>query len=777
MKVIHKLDDNGNVQWPGMVRSSVRISLLLACTRIPQLFLMLAVAVTAATAAASQSSNLLHFSRISASPPITKSPWYVAPADVEPRFTRAASKNPHPTQPYSSYPYHHSQPHHHYAQQQLQQYSSPSSQIQYDHHENNNNNNNDNVRGITSEVDAYFAAAQRQHDKRNEALRHDEQQEHASAAEEYATVPSVLEPQGDDTPNARIYDQRFHDDEYSRIREASKQQEKTIVKGNPKHCRTEYKNDMECIVCKNPKSGSHSQQCSFSSTAPKKKYAYTKERNFQSPTKGTTTEDNEQNSAAAEDDANDSNSNNDGGDDDDSSEEEETTTPPPPPRPKKSKKSGYKKHRSPSSFGGSSNGGRNAAHHVEQFRPSLQTTNTQRISSSEWQPVPDTLRFRGYAAQSSELHPYVVDLEPFLYGVRASESLASGAGGGLDADNQAGAGIRHAKRDTKKDENDGSSYDGFSFERFFARDFPEAKSAGLIRAVKDGADKGNTGDDDIESDDEDENDNDDRNDDGPDATEFVPDYRNQNVERALAAFKQRDWSKCEKSKRDELTCYVCYDENGVRHEECMYEAGRSDEPSDDDDHSDNAKKASLVSSVGSPTSRSHLSYTETKEYHSADAHKKPTGFKKQKRNDSRSERLQIDPAETAAADDDISAAASYSSDAPGSRKTHTKLRKVSVKRRTVSQQRTGRGGDRDDGDVGEHQAQASTRFVKRMTADVGDATVHSNVNNSDPASPPPTTSSSSSLLTTSTHSAATTTVEAYEIHDDDDDVDGDAGDD
>lgn len=733
------------------------LSLLL----LAQMILMLAVAVTAATAAAAagqQSANLLHFSRISATSPITKSPWYVAPADVEPRFTRAAS-NPPPTQPYSSYPSYH---HHHQPQQQKQQ------QYQYNH-------DIGHVQGVTSEVDAYFANAQRQHDKRNDALRRETQRDHDKAAGDYATVPSVLEPDGDDTPNARVYDQRFHDNEYARVRQAAKQQEKAIVKSNPKHCRTEYKNDMECIVCKNPKSGSHSQQCSFSSTAPKKKYAYTKERNFQSPS----TKQQQSNNDDADDGADDETGDNDddGDDNDDTSEEEETpTTPAPPPRHKKGHKKSTGHNRKSSRSG----------HYADEFRPSLQTSNNnqQRISSSEWQPVPDTVRFRGYAAQSSELHPYVVDLEPFLYGVRASESLD----GGKDA-------ARHAKRETAKDEHDGSSYDGFSFERFFARDFPEAKSAGLIRAVKDGADNGPTKGESKEDDDNDDKNNDNNDDDdGPDAAEFVPDYRNQNVERALAAFKTRDWSKCDKSKRDELTCYVCHDENGVRHEECMFESA-GDGAGDDDGDDDNAKQASLVGG-SRPTSRSHLSYRETKEYHS----KKPTGGQqKQKSNhhnngSGRSERLQAAASSADEGNADDAAAGDHDDDEEnngrpikkGPRKTHTKQHKVILKRRTVTH-RNGNADD-DDSDVGEHQAQASTRFVKRMTADVADAGAANNssitgtANNttssskSAPASPSsasPTTSSSSSSLTTSTHSAATTTVEAYEIHDDDDGDDGD----
>lgn len=44
----------------------------------------------------------------------------------------------------------------------------------------------------------------------------------------------------------------------------------------------------------------------------------------------------------------------------------------------------------------------------------------------------------------------------------------------------------------------------------------------------------------------------------------------EDVMRALAEFRKRDWSDCKKTLRGELTCYECGDEQGVHHEQCMF---------------------------------------------------------------------------------------------------------------------------------------------------------------------------------------------------------------
>lgn len=59
--------------------------------------------------------------------------------------------------------------------------------------------------------------------------------------------------------------------------------------------------------------------------------------------------------------------------------------------------------------------------------------------------------------------------------------------------------------------------------------------------------------------------------------EFMPRARNLKAvaedvdgEKALAEFRKRDWSDCKKARKGELTCYVCEDKHGVRHEDCMF---------------------------------------------------------------------------------------------------------------------------------------------------------------------------------------------------------------
>lgn len=52
------------------------------------------------------------------------------------------------------------------------------------------------------------------------------------------------------------------------------------------------------------------------------------------------------------------------------------------------------------------------------------------------------------------------------------------------------------------------------------------------------------------------------------------DYRSSRggVDKVLAEFKAKDWSKCKHSTKGELTCYSCVDSNGGRKEECVYDS-------------------------------------------------------------------------------------------------------------------------------------------------------------------------------------------------------------
>lgn len=522
-----------------------------------QLYIIL-LALFAASATAADYAQLRERHRISAQPAVTKSPWYISPADAEPRFARAATHEDHEDD-----------------------YTSP----------------------FSSDLDAYFADSRAKQRHRSGALNDRRRPAKLTEADteddDFRSIPSnrQTEGDGDDTPDAYHYDQQFHDDEYARIRTASKQQEQEIVAHNPKLCKISVKNGMECSVCKNPKTGSHSEQCSFSSSAPEKKYAYTKERNYNSRD-----EDDENEEAG--------------------SEEEEPVRKP---QPKKIVKKLVKKTSSPKPTSRRSQPLRNAPN-----------------SDSPWRPILAPLRFRSsYAAQASEQHASVVAVEPLLFGIRANEALT-----------------KHRKRDTNEDEDND---DGFSFERFFARDFPEAKNAGLIRVDDDGADASEA--------------------DKLSAETFRPDYGGKrSVERVLADFKQRDWSQCERRQRHSLTCYVCHDEHGVRHEECMFVAG--------------GDEADAVSS-SKPKSSSHLAYTETKEYHSdgdddeeeGEGEAVPT---KQSKTKTKSARLETE------ADDNIH-------QKQQSRRSRTTKRKVEVMKRATKP------------DVGVHQASSGQRLrsIKR----------------------------------------------------------------
>lgn len=57
--------------------------------------------------------------------------------------------------------------------------------------------------------------------------------------------------------------------------------------------------------------------------------------------------------------------------------------------------------------------------------------------------------------------------------------------------------------------------------------------------------------------------------------EFIEPYKFDNADfsRALSDFKYRDWTKCDKKIKGELTCYYCKDERGFDQEECVYVSG------------------------------------------------------------------------------------------------------------------------------------------------------------------------------------------------------------
>lgn len=608
---------------------------------------------------------------IPAESPLTASPWYISPAEVEPRLARAAA-------------------------------------------------NDDYTGGYSSLIDKYFAEAVARHpdfsvddrDKapKSQALRQARQNSDDDDEDDaFAAIP-VTEgdhdgddgSDGDDTSNAPVYDQQFHDHEYDRIREASKSQEKEIVARNPKHCKVTYKDGMECSVCKDPKSGAHSQSCTFSSTAPAKKYAYTKERNYNSRDKDDDKKDDGDNSGD-----DDESGDEEEGDDDDDTKRHKPKDINPPKRTKTNTKPSVHQVRHHHHGRQHSNQPKKSTKSSgkKQHRPAY----LQSYASNDddvWRPILAPYRYHSYAAEASEQHADVVAAEPFLFGVRASEALATG---------KQLSDVKHSKRETSQKKRNADQDEGrFSFEQFFARDFPEARSAGLIRKQSDG---------DGSEDDGDDGDNDDEEDSGPDAVEFLPDYAGKrNVEKVLAEFKTRDWSKCERKLRDSLTCYVCHDDRGVRHEECMFVSGN------DDKQTQNA-------------GNSHLSYTETKEYHGDGHNDKNKGGKKSSEVQKKAHGPKSEQLRQKDDDDDDDEDDSDEEVQPVKQRKHVTKKTVIVRRRQHNSPST----SSKVSDAGVHQATDAgngKRTIKRQTAE-GTADYAHLIRHDEP----PTVASSSSLKT------------------------------
>lgn len=54
--------------------------------------------------------------------------------------------------------------------------------------------------------------------------------------------------------------------------------------------------------------------------------------------------------------------------------------------------------------------------------------------------------------------------------------------------------------------------------------------------------------------------------------EIIPtsEFKSKNLNQAMTDFKTKDWSKCEKIIKGDMTCYSCRDKKGVKQEECMF---------------------------------------------------------------------------------------------------------------------------------------------------------------------------------------------------------------
>lgn len=77
------------------------------------------------------------------------------------------------------------------------------------------------------------------------------------------------------------YDTGYDHKEYERIKELSEKQAAEI-KQNPGNCKEVHKDGMLCMTCKDPKTGGNYESCSYVTEPKNNKYAYSKERKFDS---------------------------------------------------------------------------------------------------------------------------------------------------------------------------------------------------------------------------------------------------------------------------------------------------------------------------------------------------------------------------------------------------------------------------------------------------------------------------------------------------------------
>lgn len=419
--------------------------------------------------------------------------------------------------------------------------------------------------------------------------------------------------------NSREYEDNYNDSEYERIKALSKQQEKEIKK-NPKHCKVVIKDGMQCNVCKDPQTGSHSQSCSFSSTPPAKKYAYVKERNYNSK---------DQDKEKDEEEGDDDEENGEG----DYDEEDEKRV--------EASNTNEKKVRSRGP----------PMTKQKNFTPTT-TSKPQRSQSirsavTTTKATPVRPRFhatykRGNTISTTTSSPEtrpkrrVIGLDPFLYGSHSSDERND-----------------KKKRNTRRNDDDdddssSSSAKHGSYDDYFAHIFPEAKNGRL--QIADSSENQNADDD----------------------VEYHPDYESkQNVEKVLAEFKTKDWSKCAKEIRGDLTCYLCRDDSGVRHEECMFVSGSG------------AKDAAPKSS--------RLAYSETKEFHTP--------------NNGPAEKY------TAAEKDEH-----YVPKKAGKPKKKNSRKLIVRKRKTRVSKPHGEEASLNPLDIDEHQSAGSKKTIKRMVS-------------------------------------------------------------
>lgn len=130
---------------------------------------------------------------------------------------------------------------------------------------------NDYVDGYSSFLKKYFDKTDEKHADYHE----DDDSDDKSSR--YRQVPKEVEQ----IDKEHHYGNAYNDHEYDRIKLLSQKQEEEI-KQNPKNCKSVVKGEMTCSTCKDPVSGAHSESCAFSSAPADKKYAYIKQRAYNS---------------------------------------------------------------------------------------------------------------------------------------------------------------------------------------------------------------------------------------------------------------------------------------------------------------------------------------------------------------------------------------------------------------------------------------------------------------------------------------------------------------
>ena len=269
------------------------------------------------------------------------------------------------------------------------------------------------------------------------------------------------------------YEYRFNYEpsaDYERIKNLSEQQAQELKK-NPGNCKSVTKDNMICQICEDASSGSKSESCAFASAPNHKKYAFTKERNYnskddQKPQSEEDCESGEEGGEADDyEDGDEIEENNEEEDEEQGAEEEEVEP---------------QKRYSP----------------LVQ-KPNNQENEKQINPQKRYLPQADIAKINGGGYRYL---PATKDVEPVPIG-------------------------------------------DYSYKNLHTQVFPGPLAANekLQKKAKNNDDV------------------------------HILNYNSRkDVDKVLEEFRNRDWSKCTKAKKKELTCYQCKDPSGVKHEECMY---------------------------------------------------------------------------------------------------------------------------------------------------------------------------------------------------------------